>query len=48
MFLYRFDELMSKIILKKIKNIILIYFRAKNISNRYHTFKYSTLTESRR
>ena len=38
-----FDVLMSKIILKYIKNIILIYFRMKNTfkNNRYYTSKYS-------
>jgi len=38
-FLVRFDALISKIIFKKLKNIILIYFNIKNIlkSNGNHT-----------
>jgi len=38
----RFDVLMSKIILKKIKKIISMYFDTKSYlkSNRYHTAKH--------
>jgi hypothetical protein len=42
MFSYHFDVLMSKIILKKQKNIILICFGMKNIfkNNHYHISKH--------
>jgi hypothetical protein len=41
MFSDRFDMLISKLIFKKWKNIVLMYFRAKNIlKNRYHTPKH--------
>ena len=42
-FLDRFDVLMSKIIFKKWKNIIGMYFGTKSYlkSNRYHTTKYT-------
>jgi hypothetical protein len=43
MFSNYFDILMLKIIFKKLKNIILIYFQVKNIlkNKLNHIFKYS-------
>jgi hypothetical protein len=43
MFLDYFDVLISKIIFKNKKNIILIYFKIKNIfkNNYYHTLEHS-------
>ena len=43
MFSNYFDTLMLKIIFKKLKNIILIYFQVKNIlkNKLNHIFKYS-------
>ena len=48
-FLNYFDVLMSKIIFKKLKNIINIYFNTKNYlkTNNNHTVKYVTVVKIR-
>jgi hypothetical protein len=48
MFLYHFNILIPKIIFKKIKKIILIYFKIKNIlkNNHSYIFKYTPKTGS--
>jgi hypothetical protein len=45
MFSYHFDMLISKIIFKNKKNIILMYFGMKSTlkNNRYHTSKHPSL-----
>jgi len=43
MFLYYFDALMSKIIFKNKKNIILIYFRVKNTLKNNHNHNHTRI-----
>jgi hypothetical protein len=47
MFLYYFDALMSKIIFKNKKNIILIYFRVKNTLKNNHNHNHTRIEKKK-